>query len=193
MTNQLPKGYLGVQRLNGYSHTIKQAELRTLVYTIDMWIEENTDLIKEIRVSKDFYNRLAQAVGYEVKTLDTIIGAVPFTIAKYLFKDQIEIIKSVASTTLSPKATPDFSQTSYNRDEVKNTCEKITCPVIEEAKRREIDAINDQIMKSPLREAHDRIAELEDALTIIANHKKPPQHHSFYEDTARAVLKRGAQ
>jgi len=85
----------------------------------------------------------------------------------------------------TPKGSPDFSETSYIRDEVKNTCEKITCPVIE--------SVNDQIMKTPLRTAHERIVELEAALNKIANHRKPPMHHSMYEGIARAVLKRGAQ
>ena len=85
----------------------------------------------------------------------------------------------------SPKATPDFSQMQRIADEVKITCEKITCPVIE--------SVNDQIMKTPLRTAHERIVELEAALNKIANHRKPPMHHSMYEGIARAVLKRGAQ
>lgn len=35
------------------------------------------------------------------------------------------------SSILTPKGSPDFSETSYIRDGVKNTCEKITCPIVE--------------------------------------------------------------
>lgn len=180
----LPKGYFGIQRLNGFSHTLEDGPVKTLVRSIDLWINDNTDLIEKIRVSRSFYERLTEAVGYPVSTLDTIIGDAPLYINTTLVDDEIEIIKSESQIIHTPKGSPDFSETSYIRDEVKNTCEKITCPVIE--------SVNDQIMKTPLRTAYERIAELKAALTTIANHKKPPQHHSFYEGTARAVLKRGA-
>ncbi len=187
----LPKGYFGIQRLNGYSHTLEDGPVKELVYAVDMWIEKNTGLIACMTVSPEFYGRLKAAVGYDVLVLDTIIG--DFLLFVHIdAKTPIQITaldehiqNSESSDILTPKGSPDFSETSYIRDEVKNTCEKITCPVIE--------SVNDQIMKTPLRTAHERIVELEAALNKIANHRRPPMHHSMYEGIARAVLKRGAQ
>ena len=74
MEKQLPKGYFGIQRLNGYSHTLEDGPIKELVYAVDMWIEKNTSLIACMTVSTEFYGRLKAAVGYDVLVVDSIIG-----------------------------------------------------------------------------------------------------------------------
>jgi hypothetical protein len=70
----MSKGYLDIQRLNGYSHTQPEGPLRKLTYAVDLWIEKNTALISKIVVSTDFYGELLNAVGYDVETVDTLVG-----------------------------------------------------------------------------------------------------------------------
>lgn len=188
----LPKGYFGIQRLNGYSHTLEDGAIKELVYAVDMWIEKNTGLIACMTVSPEFYGRLKAAVGYDVLVLDTIIG--DFLLFVHIdAKTPIQITaldehihNSESSDILTPKGSPDFSETSYIRDEV-----KITCPVVEEAERRkamidlknamldgtlltQIDARRESALQdcdanlaALLYRAKDRIIELENELTVL--------------------------
>ena len=155
----LPKGYFGIQRLNGYSHTLEDGAVKELVYAVDMWIEKNTGLIACMTVSTEFYGQLKAAVGYDVFVLDTIIGDFPLFV-HIDAKTSIEITphdehiqSSETSDIHTPKGSPDFSETSYIRDEVKNTCEKITCPVIEVHEARKASDILDQYPDSPIKQA----------------------------------------
>lgn len=74
------KGYFGIQFLNGFSHRCENLVIKELVYVFDMWIENNYGIPSEVRVSKNFHNKLSEAVGYKVKNLDTVLGLFPLQI-----------------------------------------------------------------------------------------------------------------
>lgn len=137
MEKKLPAGYLGLQMLNGYASKYQDGAVKDLTLAIDNWIEKNTGLIACVTVSPEFYAKLKAEVGYDVLVVDSIIG--DFLLFVHIdAKTPIEITahdehiqNSELSSIPTPKGSPDFSETSYIRDEVKNTCEKITCPIVE--------------------------------------------------------------
>lgn len=57
----------------------------------------------------------------------------PFTQERITNHQVVVPYQSESLSSHTPKGSPDFSENAYNRDEVKNTCEKITCPVITSA------------------------------------------------------------
>lgn len=76
----MKKGYFGIQRLNGYSHTLEDGAIKELVYAVDMWIEKHAGLIQTITVNPKFYHALTREVGYPVLFVDTLVGGVEIKI-----------------------------------------------------------------------------------------------------------------
>ena len=69
-------GYLGLQMLNGYSHTYPEGPVKRLTFAVDQWIEKHTGLISKITVSPKFYHALTKEVGYPVIYVETLVGGV---------------------------------------------------------------------------------------------------------------------
>lgn len=68
------RGYLGLQMLVGFSSKYQDGPIKELSSTIETFIETSTCTIEAITVSKTFYGRLTEEVGYPVHIVDTLIG-----------------------------------------------------------------------------------------------------------------------
>lgn len=69
-------GCLGIQFMQGFSHLSVQEfpTISQLTYELDRWIDRHPGLPVSISVSEDFKRMLDREAGYEVKTLDTLVG-----------------------------------------------------------------------------------------------------------------------
>lgn len=68
------KGYLGLQMLVGFSSKYQDGAIKELSSAIETFIGISTCTIETITVSKTFYERLTEEVGYPVCIVDTLIG-----------------------------------------------------------------------------------------------------------------------
>jgi hypothetical protein len=69
------KGYLGIQMLNGYSHTIPESrpKLKALVEAVDKSIDKG-ECANLVEVTNKFYEALTKELGQDLFVLDTLVG-----------------------------------------------------------------------------------------------------------------------